>query len=59
MEDIEKYTKVDEVKEIFDRYLPYAIAVFGLENSWDPEVLAGRYRTAGPGMTLALTGRGR
>ena len=33
MEDIEKYTKVDEVKEIFDRYLPYAIA-FGLENSW-------------------------
>ena len=32
MEDIEKYTKVDEVKEIFDRYLPYAIA-FGLENS--------------------------
>lgn len=33
MEDIEKYTKVDEVKEIFDRYLPYAIA-FGLESSW-------------------------
>lgn len=33
MQDLEKYTKVDEVKEIFDKYLPYAIA-FGLENSW-------------------------
>jgi uncharacterized membrane protein YgcG len=33
MENIEKYTKVEEVKEIFDRYLPYAIA-FGLEDSW-------------------------
>lgn len=33
MENIERYTKVDEVKEIFDRYLPYAIA-FGLEKSW-------------------------
>jgi uncharacterized membrane protein YgcG len=33
MENIEQYTKVDEVKEIFDRYLPYAIA-FGLEKSW-------------------------
>jgi uncharacterized membrane protein YgcG len=33
MEDIEKYTKVAEVQEIFDKYLPYAIA-FGLEDSW-------------------------
>jgi uncharacterized membrane protein YgcG len=33
MQNIEQYTKVDEVKEIFDRYLPYAIA-FGLEQSW-------------------------
>jgi uncharacterized membrane protein YgcG len=33
MENIEQYTKVEEVKEIFDRYLPYAIA-FGLEKSW-------------------------
>jgi uncharacterized membrane protein YgcG len=33
MANIEKYSKVDEVKEIFDRFLPYAIA-FGLEQSW-------------------------
>lgn len=33
MENIEKYTKVEEVKEIFDRFLPYAIA-FGLEDDW-------------------------
>ena len=33
MENIEQYTRVEEVKEIFDRYLPYAIA-FGLEKSW-------------------------
>ena len=31
--NIEKYTKLEEAKEIFDRYLPYAIA-FGLERSW-------------------------
>ena len=34
MEDIEKYTKVDEVKGIFDRYLPLRDRLFGLENSW-------------------------
>lgn len=33
MQNIEQYRKVEEVKEIFDRYLPYAIA-FGLEKSW-------------------------
>jgi uncharacterized membrane protein YgcG len=33
LEDIEKYDKVAERKEIFDDYLPYAIA-FGLEQSW-------------------------
>lgn len=33
MENIERYTKVEEVQEIFDRFLPYAIA-FGLERSW-------------------------
>jgi hypothetical protein len=33
LDDIEKYEKVEESREIFDRYLPYAIA-FGLENSW-------------------------
>jgi uncharacterized protein (TIGR04222 family) len=31
--DIEKYEKVAESHEIFDKYLPYAIA-FGLESSW-------------------------
>lgn len=33
LENIEKYTKLEEAKEIFDRYLPYAIA-FGLEEDW-------------------------
>ncbi len=33
MQNIEKYTQVAEAKEIFDKYLPYAIA-FGLEDSW-------------------------
>lgn len=33
LEDIEKYEKVDESREIFDKYLPYAVA-FGLEHSW-------------------------
>lgn len=33
MENIDRYTKVDEVKEIFDRYLPYAIA-FGIDKTW-------------------------
>ena len=33
MENIEQYTKVEEVQQIFDRFLPYAVA-FGLEKSW-------------------------
>jgi uncharacterized membrane protein YgcG len=33
MEDIKKYTNVEEVKPIFDRYLPYATA-FGLDKQW-------------------------
>ncbi|MGB3306592.1 MAG: DUF2207 domain-containing protein, partial [Thermomicrobiales bacterium] len=31
--DIDKYEKLDESKEIFDKYLPFAVA-FGLESSW-------------------------
>lgn len=31
--NIEKYTKVEDAKDQFDKYLPYAIA-FGLEHSW-------------------------
>ncbi|MBC8075762.1 MAG: DUF2207 domain-containing protein, partial [Chloroflexales bacterium] len=31
--NIEKYTQVDQAKDQFDRYLPYAVA-FGLEQSW-------------------------
>ncbi|HIC93813.1 MAG TPA: DUF2207 domain-containing protein, partial [Anaerolineae bacterium] len=31
--NIEKYTDLKEAKDIFDKYLPYAIA-FGLERSW-------------------------
>jgi uncharacterized protein (TIGR04222 family) len=33
LEDIEKYERLPEHKEIFDAYLPYAIA-FGLEQQW-------------------------
>ena len=33
LDDIEKYEKVDESRDIFDKYLPFAVA-FGLENSW-------------------------
>jgi len=33
LENIEKYTNLEESKEIFDKYLPYAIA-FGLERSY-------------------------
>lgn len=31
--NIEKYTKVEDAKDLFDKYLPFAIA-FGLEHSW-------------------------
>ncbi|MBI3912733.1 MAG: DUF2207 domain-containing protein, partial [Chloroflexi bacterium] len=33
LESIEKFTKLDQAKELFDQYLPYAIA-FGLERSY-------------------------
>ncbi|MDP9363640.1 MAG: DUF2207 domain-containing protein [Chloroflexota bacterium] len=33
LEEIERYEKVDEATERFERYLPYAVA-FGLERSW-------------------------
>ena len=33
LEDIESFERLDEHQEIFDRYLPYAVA-FGLEQSW-------------------------
>jgi uncharacterized protein (TIGR04222 family) len=33
LDDIEKYENVAQAKEIFNRYLPYAVA-FGLERSW-------------------------
>ena len=33
LQNLEKYTKVEDATEIFDRYLPYAVA-FGLEQSW-------------------------
>jgi len=33
LQNIEKYTKLQEAKDLFDKYLPYAIA-FGLDNSW-------------------------
>lgn len=33
MQNIEQYNQVAEAKEIFDKYLPHAIA-FGLEDSW-------------------------
>lgn len=33
LQNLEKYTKVEEATDIFERYLPYAVA-FGLERSW-------------------------
>jgi len=33
LQEIEKYTNLAEAKEIFEKYLPYAIA-FGLEKTW-------------------------
>jgi len=33
LQNLEKYTKVEEAADIFERYLPYAVA-FGLERSW-------------------------
>lgn len=33
LDNIEQYTDLEQAKDIFDTYLPYAIA-FGLENSW-------------------------
>ncbi len=33
LKDIEKYTDLEQAKEIFDKYLPYTIA-FGFERSW-------------------------
>ena len=33
LDDIEQYENVDEAKEIFERYLPYAVA-FGIERGW-------------------------
>ncbi|MBC7243515.1 MAG: DUF2207 domain-containing protein [Anaerolineae bacterium] len=33
LENIEKYEKIKEAADLFDKYLPYAIA-FGLEKSW-------------------------
>jgi hypothetical protein len=33
LQDIEKYTDLQEARDIFDQYLPYAVA-FGLDRSW-------------------------
>ncbi len=33
LESIEKFTKLDQAKDLFDKYLPYTIS-FGLEKSW-------------------------
>jgi hypothetical protein len=33
LDDIEKYEAVEEAKEVFEKYLPFAVA-FGLERSW-------------------------
>ncbi len=33
LDEIERYEQLDEARDIFDRYLPYAVA-FGLERSW-------------------------
>jgi hypothetical protein len=44
--DIQKYEKLEESTQIFDKYLPYAIA-FGIEKSWVEKFA--RARTVAPG----------
>lgn len=39
LQNIEKYTDVKESKDLFEKYLPYAIA-FGLEHSWTKKFAA-------------------
>ncbi|WP_169238405.1 DUF2207 domain-containing protein [Candidatus Roseilinea sp. NK_OTU-006] len=39
LQNIEKYTDVRESKDLFEKYLPYAIA-FGLEHSWTKKFAA-------------------
>lgn len=39
LEGIEKYTKLEEAQDLFDKYLPYAIS-FGLEKSWTQKFAA-------------------
>ncbi len=46
LEDIEKYEKLDEARDIFDRYLPYAVA-FGVEESWVQKFASVRTPTPG------------
>ena len=61
LSNIEKYTNVAEAKDLFDKFLPYAIA-FGLEHSWVNKFAAGGYsgaargtiRTAGTAMVVPM-----
>lgn len=39
LQNIEKYTDIKEAKDLFEKYLPYAIA-FGLEHSWTKKFAA-------------------
>ncbi|BCX02567.1 MAG: hypothetical protein KatS3mg053_0505 [Candidatus Roseilinea sp.] len=39
LQNIEKYTDVKESKDLFEKYLPYAVA-FGLEHSWTKKFAA-------------------
>ncbi|MDW8352470.1 MAG: DUF2207 domain-containing protein [Anaerolineae bacterium] len=39
LQNIEKYTDLKEAKDLFDKFLPYAIA-FGLEHSWTKKFAA-------------------
>ncbi|MBA2276226.1 MAG: DUF2207 domain-containing protein [Chloroflexia bacterium] len=44
LDDIEKYEQIAESKQIFDRYLPFAVA-FGIEKSWVAKFAAVRTPT--------------
>ncbi len=64
LQNLEKYTKVEDATAIFDKYLPYAVA-FGLEQNWIRKFARwtrprrpGGSPTASRGPTMAAARRG-
>lgn len=61
LDEIERFEQLDEARDVFDRYLPYAVA-FGLERSWVQKFAAVRaptpawYGGSGGGGTVLVPG---